>query len=171
MGLALMGMVLTVSPTGSETSPARSALDGLGVAFVLASAVWYSGYILLSERALRGSGTLVPTAWILLGGFTTFGMITWLRGEWRVDLTPSQAAILLAMILFSTIIPISAFLAGLKRVGPTTASLLSTLEPVFTVLLAVAFLAESLSTRQATGGALVLAAVVVLNLPGGRATA
>jgi drug/metabolite transporter (DMT)-like permease len=36
---------------------------------------------------------------------------------------------------------------------------------VFTTLLAAAFLRETLGERQVVGGALVLAAVVLLNLP------
>jgi drug/metabolite transporter (DMT)-like permease len=51
------------------------------------------------------------------------------------------------------------------RVGPTAASLLSTLEPVFTTLLAAAILGETLGRRQMVGGAFVLVAVVVLNFP------
>ena len=57
---------------------------------------------------------------------------------------------------------ILAFFAGLARVGPTTASILSTLEPVVTVALAALVFGESLGAVQLAGGALVLAAVVVL---------
>ena len=47
--------------------------------------------------------------------------------------------------------------AGLRRVGPTTASILATVEPLVTVLLAY------LVPVQLTGGALVLAAVIAIN--------
>jgi len=57
---------------------------------------------------------------------------------------------------------VSLFFAGLKRVGPTTASILSTVEPVVTVVLAFAVFGELLGTLQLLGGALVLAAVLVL---------
>ncbi len=57
------------------------------------------------------------------------------------------------------------FFAGLARVGPSVASILSVLEPVVTVGLAAAVFSESLSVGQLLGGALVLAAVVVVQWP------
>ena len=50
---------------------------------------------------------------------------------------------MLGMIVFSTIIPVVTFLAGLERIGPTNAAMLSTLEPVVTVLLAAWLFGES----------------------------
>ncbi len=52
--------------------------------------------------------------------------------------------------------------------GPTAASILSTIEPVVTVLLAFLVFGEVLGAVQLAGGALVLAAVLVLNLRWGR---
>jgi drug/metabolite transporter (DMT)-like permease len=67
--------------------------------------------------------------------------------------------------LVSTVGAIVLFFAGLKRVGPTAASILSTLEPVVTVVLAALAFGESLGPAQLLGGALVLAAAVVLRAP------
>ena len=50
----------------------------------------------------------------------------------------------------------------MRRIGPTQASLLSTLEPVVTVALAALFLGENLPPVALAGGALILAAVVLL---------
>ena len=57
---------------------------------------------------------------------------------------------------------VSLFFAGLKRVGPTTASILSTVEPVVTVGLAFVVFGELLGALQLLGGALVVGAVLVL---------
>jgi drug/metabolite transporter (DMT)-like permease len=59
-------------------------------------------------------------------------------------------------------IAISLFLASLPRIGAARASLLSTLEPVVTVLLAAALLGDRLSPLQLLGGALVLVAVITV---------
>jgi drug/metabolite transporter (DMT)-like permease len=75
------------------------------------------------------------------------------------------------LIVFSTILPLTTFFAGMRRVGPTAASLLSTLEPAFTIALAAIVLGEVLTRSQWMGGALILAAVVLLNLPTRRAPA
>ncbi|RIK48089.1 MAG: hypothetical protein DCC59_15555 [Chloroflexi bacterium] len=66
------------------------------------------------------------------------------------------------IIFISTVIPVTAFLAGLERIGPTNAAMLSTLEPVVTVTLASWLFGEVLQPLVLIGGGLILAAVVIL---------
>jgi len=77
---------------------------------------------------------------------------------------------LAAITVVSTVGAVSLFFAGLQRVGPTTASILSTAEPVTTVVLAFLAFGESLSPVQLFGGALVIGAVFVLSVPVRRFT-
>ncbi|HSD79336.1 MAG TPA: DMT family transporter [Solirubrobacteraceae bacterium] len=63
------------------------------------------------------------------------------------------------------------FLAGLRRVGPTTASIVGTDEPVATVLLAFAVLGETLAADQLARGALVLTVAVLVAHAGARSPA
>ena len=56
----------------------------------------------------------------------------------------------------STVLPIVLFMAGLARVGPSTASIASTIEPPFTVALAWIVFGETLGPLQLAGGAFVL---------------
>jgi drug/metabolite transporter (DMT)-like permease len=65
----------------------------------------------------------------------------------------------------STALPIAAFFAGMARVGPGTASILSTFEPVVTVVLAYLAFSERLTLVQLGGAAFVLAAAVMLVAP------
>jgi drug/metabolite transporter (DMT)-like permease len=65
-----------------------------------------------------------------------------------------------------TMVAISLFLAGLPRIGAARSSLLSTWEPVVTVLLAVLILGDRFSAVQAVGGVLIIAAVVVVQAAG-----
>jgi drug/metabolite transporter (DMT)-like permease len=66
-----------------------------------------------------------------------------------------------------TVTAIVLFFAGLARVGPSRASIISTVEPVVTVTLAFLVFGESLTVTQLAGGALVLASVVLLQTLGG----
>jgi drug/metabolite transporter (DMT)-like permease len=102
---------------------------------------------------------------VALGAAISFLVIGLATRTWAFVPTVGSAAIILGLILFSTILPISTFFAGMARVGPTTASLLSTLEPVFTILQASLLLQERLSPLQLLGGLLVLAGVVWISLP------
>jgi drug/metabolite transporter (DMT)-like permease len=58
-----------------------------------------------------------------------------------------------------------AFFAGLEKVGPVVASLLSTVEPLVAVLLGALLLGERLTLLQGVGGLLILTAVVLLARP------
>ena len=69
------------------------------------------------------------------------------------------------MALVSTVLAIFTFFAGLERVGPSAASILSTFEPVVTIVLAYLVLSERLSALQLAGAALVLAAAILLAAP------
>ena len=166
MILALGGATLTTSPW--------EALDGngpdvLGVLFVLGAAAGYGIYIVVSNRFVHRAGPLISTAWVALGASVSFGLTGLLTHSWVVPGTLQAGVLLAGLIVFSTILPLATFFAGMRRVGPTAASLLSTLEPVFTILMAALFLHEALTRNQWAGGALILAAVVLLNLPTRRA--
>ena len=63
---------------------------------------------------------------------------------------------LAGIAVVSTVGAVGLFFAGLQRVGPTAASILSTLAPVVTVGLAFAVFGESLGAAQLAGAALVL---------------
>ena len=73
------------------------------------------------------------------------------------------------MAVVSTAVPIVAFFAGLARVGPSAAAILSSFEPVVTVALAYLVFSEVLSGVQIAGAALVLGAAVLLASPARRA--
>lgn len=163
MALALAGVLLTVQQPGENLGFAQA--DPLGVLFVIGSALWYSVYIVTSDRFVHQPGAWLSTAWISLGASFSFMVFGGIAGLLNFNLSPLAIWILIAMVLVSTILALGTFFAGMRIVGPTAASLLSTLEPVFTVLLAMIALSEKLARAQLTGGLFVLTAVVLLTLP------
>jgi drug/metabolite transporter (DMT)-like permease len=71
---------------------------------------------------------------------------------------------LLALALFSTVISIAAFLAAIARIDLFRATIISTVEPLISVVLAAALLDERLTIRQALGGAVIIVAALALQL-------
>ena len=71
-------------------------------------------------------------------------------------------------VLVAATIPIGCFYAGVRRVGAAVAGLLSTAEPVVTLIFAYAVLDESLTAVQLAGAALVVGSVAALSLQGRR---
>lgn len=132
-----------------------------GVALGLAAAVFYSVYILIGARELGRVDALASTTVVCLSAAATLGLSA-LFTEPRFPGTWWGWAALGAIAVVSTVISILAFFAGLKRVGPAVASVVSTLEPVVTVALAWLVLGESLTAPQLAGGAVVLACAALL---------
>lgn len=157
--LACVGVLLVVGPT-----PAGH-LDLGGVLLGLASAVVYSTYILVGGVVLRDVPALYASAVIsTVGGacFLLYGAATH-----QVQALDAQGwGIVIGVAVVATVIAASAFLAGLSRVGPTRASIVSTLEPVTTAVLAALVLGEGLSGMRVLGGVVVIAAAVLVAVSG-----
>lgn len=78
------------------------------------------------------------------------------------ELTPAGWGWPACLAVVSTVASISWFFAGLDRVGTTSVSILATVEPLVTVLLALALFRETLSGLQLAGGAVLLAGLITL---------
>jgi drug/metabolite transporter (DMT)-like permease len=76
---------------------------------------------------------------------------------------------LLALLgVFGTAAAHTLFIKGMTYVRARTASIISSLEPVYGIVLALVFLKESPSLRTASGGALILAAALIVTARAGR---
>ena len=146
--------------------------DWLGAAMGVGAALSYTGYILVSDRVSLRIEPLPLAALVTTGAAVTFGLAGVATGSLHTDFD-SEGWLLLATIgLVSTVTPIVLFFAGLQRVGPSMAAILSTLEPPTTVALAFVAFGETLTGVQLVGAALVLGAVAMLHVrPGHAATA
>jgi drug/metabolite transporter (DMT)-like permease len=160
LGLASGGLFLVLAGAGA------GALDPLGTLLGVSAAVIYSTYILTSASVAERVGPLLLSALVCTGAATTLTLAGAASGDLRLgDVSTPGFGWLAALAVVSTVGAVSLFFAGLRRVGPTTASILSTAEPLTTVLLAFLAFGESLGAVQLAGGALVLGAVLVLSVP------
>jgi drug/metabolite transporter (DMT)-like permease len=133
-----------------------------GLVFALASPLLYTTFIFLSERYMASAPPVAASAVMMSGTAVALCLIAGIEGRLALPGTAAGWAVGAAIAVVPTMIAISLFLAGLPRIGAARAALLSTLEPVVTVSLAVALLGDRFSAAQAIGGALVLLAVVVV---------
>lgn len=161
--LCSLGTALTVG--GGHGQP-------LGMVLAVASALIYSGYIVVGARLTKGVDARATAALVCLAATISFGAMAAVRMSQGLPLRwPAGSggwAALVAIAVCSTVIAILAFFAGLQRLGAGRASMLSTLEPVVTVLLAAVLLGETLTAPQLAGGVLILAGVVWLSARGAR---
>jgi len=179
LGLALIGVALAVgSPSTAATPPPLS-----GLLLILASPVIYSVWIVLATRLTgedreevgRESGSqvdpLAAGAIILAATAATFWVSALGLGQ---PVLPAQVPSgawfgIVGIGIVSTFIAVQAFYAGAHRIGAARASLVSTVEPIWTISLAGLLFGESLSQIQLLGGALIIGGVVLSQTGGSLA--
>lgn len=158
LGLSFAGLALVVGGAGV------GGLDALGAALGLAAAVVYSAYILVGEGIAGRMRPRVLCALVCTGAAVSLTVGSALAGSLRPgELTLAGWGWLACIAVVCTVASVSLFFAGLARVGATTASILATVEPLVTVLLAFAFFGERLGGVQLAGGVAMLGGVLVLN--------
>lgn len=99
------------------------------------------------------------------GAAVILGIVAIVTGGLALDRPPVFwfAVVLLAVVC--TVIAFLLFLRGLAAIGPVRTAIVSTVEPFWGAFLASVVLAQPLAARTMTGGILVAAAVIILNLP------
>jgi drug/metabolite transporter (DMT)-like permease len=128
----------------------------------IASPTIYTGYILLGERVMTSVPAVAASAVIMTGAALAFCLLAALNHELALPRNASGWAVGVGIALVPTMVAISLFLAGLPRVGAARAALLSSWEPVVTVLLAALILGDRLSIVQVAGGCFVILAVIAV---------
>ena len=133
-----------------------------GVLLGLGAAVGYTMFNLLSARWLPGRSQLVMMTYTFGIAAVMAAVLALLSGQ---TLSPAgwqpQAWWLLgAIVLIPTFAAVVLYLQGIRGLGPSQAAVVSTLEPLFTIVLAWLVLGQHLSWLQLAGAALVLSGVV-----------
>jgi drug/metabolite transporter (DMT)-like permease len=159
LALASAGTVLVLLGGGST-----GALDPAGIALVFAAALTYAAYILISDRHGTETDPVLLTAMIITAAALSVGVWTATHGGPHLHVAPQGWEAVIAIAVVSTVVPTAAFLVGLRRIGPATAAIVATLEPLITVVLAMIVFGDHLGPIQLLGGAGVIGAVVLVNL-------
>jgi drug/metabolite transporter (DMT)-like permease len=173
LAIALVGSALTIGgiEAGSAPEPAYLLL-------VAASPVIYAFWIVLQARlsgerpgrvahdavAVDGGNTAAAVAGLVSTGAAVCYWIVAIGTARPVGPASVPAAAwpgIVGIGFLSTFVAILGFVAGSHLIGAAQASLISTIEPVWTVALASVVLGETLTPVQLLGGALILIGVVI----------
>jgi drug/metabolite transporter (DMT)-like permease len=149
----LIGLVLL-----SGLSWGNERVSYTGIFLGMGSAAAYGAYIVLSSRYLRGFKPLESTFPVLLGAASTL-VVFFLR-----EFPPSGQAIaaITGAAILGTIIPIALFLAALKWISASEASMFSASEPLVGVLLATAIFHEPFGLSHWVGAGLLFLGFALL---------
>ena len=175
--ITFVGCALVVGLLGG---PVKVSVPGILLG--LGAALGYTLFNLLSDRWLPGRSQLVMMGYTF--GIAAMGVavvsivFAFVQAAARGGLArrsglPSRSLrcrrqrgsrapgrCLAAIVIVPTFIAVVLYLQGIRGLGPSQAAVISTLEPLFTIVLARVFLDEQLVAVQWLGAILVLAGVV-----------
>jgi drug/metabolite transporter (DMT)-like permease len=150
------------------------SLDTLGTVAALAAAVAFALYILLAEHAV---GLRDPVSLLCLGFAAAAVFWAVIQPWWSfpVEVVDDQVRLsgalitttspvwllILTMIVVGTILPFLLLVGALRHISATRVAVTAMFEPVAGALVAYAWLGEELSGAQVTGGAIVLAGILL----------
>lgn len=163
--LSLVGIVTIVG------NPLATKLDPRGIALALTASVVYALLIPWLGKIQHGLKPAAAMTWMALGAAVCFVVAALFL---RTPLfSPTQSLLINAgaLALIATTIAFTTFLAGLAALGPVRTSIVSTVEPFWTALLAGLVLGQAVGPRTWIGGAMIAAAMLVLQRKPARAGA
>ena len=155
----MIGVFITVGQIGDASMSA--------VALVLLSAVFFTIYLLGLSHSLEQTDVITSVVIVNAGGAISYWFLVVtspgsLTSEFPHD---SVAWLYIAgLVVLGTVTPIIAGFAGLKRVGPSTVSVLTTLEPVLAIAAGIIFLSEQLTINRVIGASFVIGALIALSV-------
>ena len=153
---AFAGLALTLHTPDSE-------LDWRGVAWAVFTAVSFSAVLIMSERTMRGVDRrilmlyLTSTAAVIVGvASLTLVSLQWPRTDqgWTLLAASTGLYVLATTLLF----------AAVKMIGPLRTAIIDDSAPIWAIVLAALLLGERLNAVQLFGGALVISAVLLVQL-------
>jgi len=148
------------------TEPWHGGADPVGVAFALAAAVCWAGYILLTQRVgdevagIKGLAISMPVAGLVslaVAGPSLAG-----------DLTPGLLLTGLGLAILLPVVPFALEMLSLQRLTAAAFGTLMSLEPAFAVLIGLVALGQVPGVLAVLGTACVMAAGAGAQRTGGR---
>jgi drug/metabolite transporter (DMT)-like permease len=158
LSLAGIGVMVGLPGTGDATST-------IGAGLALVSALLYALYIPMIDHLGRDVPPAVTSTFVCVGAAVILAVAAVATGGLALHEAPVAWLGIGLMAVVSTVIAFMFFLRGLAAIGPVRTAIISTVEPFWGAFLASIVLAQPLSAHTLGGGALVAAAVILLNLP------
>ena len=166
-GLTYVGIFFTVG--GFDLAELTANL--LGALLVIGSALTYAIYFLISEKYTREIGSARFTLFAMSAAPICLLVHFGVQRDFAelATIRPSAWALLVGIAVLCMFLPASLHAEGVRRLGAERGSVLSTVGPPTTVLLAWALLGERLIGWQFLGIALIVIGVLALDLSRRRA--
>jgi drug/metabolite transporter (DMT)-like permease len=165
----LVGVLVGFAGMGILIGPAafpESGISTAGVLTMLAIACSYATANIYVRTVKQAEPARLALGQQICSGFAATALALVLVGPSAFMPVPAHLAPLIALGVAATALPVVLFMDLIRRTGPTRASMVGYLMPVWTAILAVLFLGETIGLREILGGAVVLAGVALVSFTG-----
>ena len=160
LGLALAGAYLVVGGYDVQFV----TLNRAGLAAALFSGVCFATYSLLGERGMHRYSPWTVLFYALAFASLTLHILHQPFHYLYARYSPAQWLGIAYVAVAGTLVPFGLYFVGVNHIRSTRASITATLEPIAAAGFALLILGETLSPLQTLGGALVISAVIAVNL-------
>lgn len=147
----------------------NGALPAKGILLAVTSAFTYGGYLIANEKGPANQMSLeVKLFYVSLPGTLLFAVLAPATGNLAV---PSSFISWMQLILCSglaTVVGYFLMMFGIQRLGASSASFLSMLEPVISVVFGTIWFSDQITIGIVAGSLLVLTSVCFITLDGAR---
>lgn len=134
-----------------------------GFAFVIGAAFFYSLYIIINQAVGKKIGSILFTSLAVTISFIVFCVHFVLTQDLSSLVTTFYGYIYLFLLaFFCTFLPLLFFTEGIKQIGASRASLISSISPFIAIIFAYIVLGEVISFAQICGGIIIILAILLL---------
>ena len=139
-------------------------ITAAGIFLGIVSAVCFAFFNVYNRVATKQYSIWTAVTWTLICAGIFWVIIDILFGIETVHTGSLEVATLTGFSFTSVIFPYYFYFTGLRHLTPSTAVIVSTLEPVVAILTSFLFLGETLGMSQIAGGIFIVSAVILLEV-------
>lgn len=154
--ISLAGIYLIADSGGSSFSP-----QGVGLA--IGSAVCFAIYALtINHPQLKKMDSLVLALYLCVSAFIISLALLLVQGKWPLIITIKGLYYTGLVSFFCTALALIFFIKGAQSIGSVNASILSTIEPVVSLVAGIIILHEPLTWYTSLGCTMIIVAVILI---------
>ncbi len=157
--ISLIGIYFLV---GFESS---KSLSVIGVTLALISGIFYGYYILMiSYTNIKTINPFVLTFYISLFNTVILLVMSIITGKFNLNVGIKGILSCIMVALVCNMVGMSSLQKGVRVINPTTAAILSTFEPITSLVIGIILLNELLLWHQIIGSILILISVIIASI-------
>lgn len=160
--IGFVGMGILIGPAALP----ESGINPLASLAMVATTLSYATANLYVRSVRQADPSRLALGQQICSGIPATMLALALSGPAAFAPVPEHPMPLAALGVFATALPILLFMRMIRRAGPTRASMVGYLLPVWTTILAILFLGEHIGFREVLGGTVVLVGVALVTLSG-----